>query len=172
MNQPGPLPSFRTLPEHRRQAIRQQLETAVAEPVHQHSHRLAIISGIAAIVLLGTGAGTVAYIHAQPITNKTEARCYTTASLAGGNNFRGTTIAEAAPPGSKGQVDNALSVCAALWRQGILAPGTGPRANSTNTSANHHVPPLVACTMPDGTAAVFPGDGRTCARLGLPRTAK
>jgi hypothetical protein len=30
------------------------------------------------------------------------------------------------------------------------------------------VPPLTACVMRDGTAAVFPGTKATCAALGLP----
>jgi hypothetical protein len=155
MNQLGPLPATRLLPAGRRQAIRRQLEQAVSRPRQQRAPRLAIVAGAAVVVMAGTGAGAAVYLQAQPVTNKTEARCYAAASLAGGSHFPGTTIAAAGAPGSRGQVDNALSVCAALWRQGILTPGHGP-GSASGGMGRHRVPPLVACTMPDGTAAVFP----------------
>jgi hypothetical protein len=34
------------------------------------------------------------------------------------------------------------------------------------------VPPLIACVLADGRAAVFPGDQETCAQLGLPLASK
>jgi hypothetical protein len=165
-------PPGRTLPPHRRAAARRQLESIVAQPAGHHRRRLGIIAGAAAVAVIGTGAGTAVYLQSQPVTNKTSARCYTVASLAGGPNFQGPTIAHAAPPGGKAQVDNALSVCAALWRQGFLRPGSRGMAQPGGATANHPVPPLVACTMPDGTAAVFPGNSHTCAHLGLPRAAR
>jgi hypothetical protein len=41
-----------------------------------------------------------------------------------------------------------------------------------DTRTDHPIPPLVACTLDNGVAAVFPGDEQTCARLGLPRLAE
>ena len=41
-------------------------------------------------------------------------------------------------------------------------------ARAPSPGADNPVPPLVACVMPDGTAAVFPGTRATCATLGLP----
>ena len=112
--------------------------------------------------------------HFEPVTDKSEARCYTVASLsAGPESF--TTIAQASRVGSSrpAQVVNAVSVCAALWRQGILHPGPqGVRGRATpGAEGNGQVPPLVACVLPGGTGAVFPGTPRTCAALGLPNAA-
>jgi hypothetical protein len=70
-------------------------------------------------------------------------------------------------------VNNAISVCAALWRQGILHPGPqGARDRATaGPAGSSQVPPLVACVLPGGTAAVFPGPPSTCATLSLPNAA-
>lgn len=164
-------PPVRPLSPGRRDAMRQQLERLIAAGAARRQGRkpVLIATGAAALVL-GTSAGAIVYVQqSRPVTNKSEARCYTEASLAGGDQFHGTTIAEAGVPGSKAQVANAVSVCAVLWRQGFLLPGARGVARQPNTKARHRVPPLVACVMPDGTAAVFPGNSRTCASLGLPR---
>lgn len=167
-------PTIRPLQGPRRDAMRQQLEAIVAgQPGPRRGHKTAVIGGAAIVAALGTAAGAFIYVQqSQPITNKTEARCYTVASLEGGDQFHGTTVAAAGRPGSKAQVDSAVSVCAALWRQGFLLPGAAQIASPHNTAVRHRVPSLVACVMPDGTAAVFPGDGRTCAKLGLPLARK
>jgi hypothetical protein len=161
-------PPGRPLPDLRRQAMRRQLETIIKDWPRRQRKRHALVVGAGAAVLIGT-AGAAAYVQeSPPVTDKGSARCYTVASLAGGDAFRGTTIAAAGKPGSPAQVTQAVSVCAALWRQGILVPGAaGPGSPRGGTSA-HPVPKLVACVMPDGTAAVFPGDAQTCHTLGLP----
>lgn len=169
-------PPVRPLPPGRRGAMRQQLETLVAEHTGRRHRRKPAFIAIGAAVVLSTSAGAFVYVqHSQPVTNKSEARCYAVASLAGGDQSY-STIAEAipagAPPGSKAQVDHAVSVCAALWRQGFILPGADRVAPPRNTTANHRIPPLIACVMPDGTAAVFPGNSRTCANLGLPKATK
>jgi hypothetical protein len=118
-------------------------------------------------LLVSSTAVAIAYVQSQPVTVKTTARCYTVDSLAAGTNFFGTTIANAGRPGTTAQVNDALSVCAALWRQGCLKHGA---RTALRPGPNEHrpVPTLVACTLPNGTAAVFPGRRGTCARLGLP----
>ena len=165
-------PPTRTLPEYRMAAMRRQLETVVSR---KSRRKPVFIAASAVAVAAGTSAGAYAYVqHSEPVTDKDDARCYTVASLsAGPESF--TTIAQAAGAGSSrpAQVDNALSVCAALWRQGILDPGpqgAHGRATPDPTGASR-VPPLVACVLPDGTAAVFPGTRSTCATLGLPNAA-
>jgi len=165
------VPPARTLPESRRTAMRRQLEAHVTG---KHRRRPALIAASAAVVAAGTSAAAYAYVqHSQPVTNKIEARCYTVASLsAGPESF--TTVAEATPAGSlrPGQVGNALSVCAALWRQGILHPGPQGARGPAAASGASSVPPLAACVLPDGTAAVIPGTRSICASLDLPNTQK
>jgi hypothetical protein len=166
-------PPARTLPEYRRTAMRRQLEAVVTGRPQRRGPLL--IAASAVVVAAGTSAGAYAYVqHSQPVTDKGQARCYTVASLsAGPESF--TTIAQATIAGSPrpAQVDNALTVCAALWRQGILHPGPqgarGPAAPDPEGSSP--VPPLAACVLPDSTAAVFPGTTSTCAALGLANAA-
>lgn len=166
-------PPARSLPEDRRAVMRHQL-TAVVTRGH-HRRRPLLVAVCAVVVAAGTGAGAYAYVqHFEPVTDKSEARCYTVASLsAGPESF--TTIAQASRAGSSrpAQVADAVSVCAALWRQGILNPGPqGARGRATpDPAGTGQLPPLVACVLPGGTAAVFPGTPRTCVTLGLPNAA-
>ena len=166
------MPPSRTLPEYQRAAMRRQLEAVVSR---RRGRKPLFIAASTVVVAVGTSAGAYAYVqHSVSVTDKSSARCYTVASLsAGPESF--TTIAQATTAGSArpAQVDNAVRVCAALWRQGILRPGPqGARGATTpNSAGTAQVPPLVACVLHDATAAVFPGSRSTCVTLGLPNAA-
>ena len=113
--------------------------------------------------------GGVAYAHFTNSTAPTyrgEARCYTIANLKGGANFYGLTVAASGNPNVPAVVTNALKTCAVDWHDGFLQQGKRPLRNQL-PPAQRVVPPLVACVLNDGIAAVFPGDSATCARLGL-----
>ena len=165
-------PPARELPADRRAAIHRELAAVVAAPPSRRRRPL-LIAGAAVVVAAGTSAGAYAYVaRSQPVTDKGEARCYTVAGLSGGPQSY-TSLAQATPvnSGKPGQVTDALGDCASLWQQGFLR--AGPRGAAMPTAvpspgADKPVPPLVACVMPDGTAAVFPGTRATCATLGLP----
>lgn len=117
--------------------------------------------------VLATGAAAIAAAVYQPVTNKTDSRCFTAEDTSG----FGTVIADAGKPGTKGAVQNARQVCAALYRQGFLTRGA-QRINPRPGQGVHPVPPLVVCTWQDGTAAVFPGSNWTCVKLGLRAAAR
>jgi hypothetical protein len=157
------------LPERRRKAARRQLEQIVARSAKpgRRVTPAAIAAGTAAIVL-ATGAAAIAAAVYQPVTNKTEARCFTVADKSG----FATAIAGAGKPGTKGgTVENAREMCAALYRQGLLTRGA-QRINRRPPKGVHLVPKLQVCTWPDGTAAVFPGPHGICAKLDLPAAAR
>ncbi len=166
------LPPVCGLPVDRVAAMRRQL---AAEIARRPRRKPILIAASAAVAAAAATAGGYAYVqHPAPVTDKSEARCYTVASLSdGAESF--TFVAEAAVAGQPGpgpsQVDNALSVCAGFWRQGILRPGPDGARGAPDPGRDHPVPPLVACVLPDGTAAVFPGTTPTCAALGLPNAA-
>jgi hypothetical protein len=63
-------------------------------------------------------------------------------------------------------VADALASCAAFWRAGILQAGSSEPIVHPGGSV-YAVPALVGCTLPDGSAAIFPGDPETCAQQGL-----
>jgi hypothetical protein len=156
------------LPDRRRKAARLQLEQIVAGSAkrRRRAKPAAIMAGTAAIVL-ATGAAAIAAAVYQPVTDKTTARCFTVADTSG----FATEIAVPGKPGTKGAVQNARDICAALYRQGLLTRGA-QRVNPRHSKGNHPVPALQVCTWTDGTAAVFPGPRGTCAKLNLPAAAR
>ena len=156
------------LPDHRVTAMRQLLESEISR---SHRSPRPMFIGIGAVIVAAS-AGAAGYAYAArtaPVTDKNVASCYTVASLsAGPESF--TQFAQATRAGSptRAQIDNALSVCADFWRQGILRPGPDGARGAPNPAGNYPVPALVTCVLPDGTAAVFPGKHGTCATLNLP----
>jgi hypothetical protein len=158
------------LPAARRAAARDQLEQVVAQSAARRPRkRLTLVAaGITALVLT-TGAAAFVVAGHQQVTNKAMARCYTTAD-ASGSNF--TTVTELVPGSGTGEVTDAVSTCAALFRQGFLRVGGAGINRFADGKPDHRVPMLVECVMSDGTAAVFPGGPGTCHSLGLPRASR
>lgn len=113
------------------------------------------------VAVAACAAATAAAIYTAwaPATLSNEVRCYAVASLEHGDSFPGTTTtqAENATTGEISSGISAVEQCASLWRQGFVVEGASS------------VPNLVACVLPEGAAAVFPGEDDTCRRLGLPR---
>ena len=135
--------------------------------------KVAIVGIAVGLALTGTAAAaTIVHLTSAPVTETDLARCYTVDSLAGGNDFRGTSVAAAGPIGSHAQVTNALSACTLSGKTGSWLPAR-KRANMTpseraHLNPDHPVPSLVVCVLPSGVAGVFPGNKKTCQSLGLP----
>jgi hypothetical protein len=138
---------------------------------HRPARYATVVAGASALLIGGAAAAYVAFKPPTvPVADQT--RCYTKASLAGGDkDFFGTTVAQAWSADGTRDARSAVEVCSALWRQGLLQLGS-KRVGGPDTGTDHPIPPLVACTLDNGIAAVFPGDQQTCARLGLPRLAE
>jgi hypothetical protein len=138
------------------------------------SRKVAVAGMAVGLVITGSAAAAVVdhVTTSAPVTETDEARCYSTASLAGGNNFAGLTTTAAGPIGSDAQVTNALADCRLSWQDGFLTLGStqkgGTRPPSGALDPDHAVPPLVVCVLPSGIAAVIPGPSTTCQSLGLP----
>jgi hypothetical protein len=132
-------------------------------------HRRLMAAALAAIVIAGTTGGLTAYAaraHTATPSDTGEIRCYTVDSLKGGSHFIGLTIAASAPPGATATLTDAVATCQVDWQQGFLA--LGKRPSTTQLPPNRRVvPPLVACVLPNGIAAVFPDEGNTCQKLGI-----
>jgi hypothetical protein len=166
------MPQARTLPENRAAAMRRQLVAEVVGQPRRRRRRLLFAAGGVLVVAGATAAGYAFVPHSQPVTDKGSARCYTVASLsAGPQSFTSIGVATEVNSGRPGQVTDALGTCASLWSQGFLRAGpqgAGVPTARPSPGADNPVPPLVVCVLPDGTAAVFPGDKSTCAALSLP----
>lgn len=117
----------------------------------------------ASVIVLTTAAAAFAIAQYQPVTNKAQARCYTVADI----DAYYLTIAVAGRSGTRAEVGSALNDCAALYGQGFLRVGVAGVHPPTGPGTRE-VPGLVACTMRDHSAAVFPGGPGTCAQLDLP----
>jgi hypothetical protein len=96
--------------------------------------------------------------------------------------FRAADLASAAEPvgagaAGEGQELGPVEVCAQTWQTDRYGWVTGTPGTRGPGAPTHTVPALVACVVQErvpGTEAntvvgVFPGDGGTCAALGLPR---
>ena len=156
---PGPRP-MRTA---HRVALRREVEKMVAVTPRRWRRSSVAIALTLVTAASGVGVAAAAYAHYQKVSNLETAHCYSLPQL--GDN--GTTIAVLNPSTGSSQVVDALGSCGMLWRDGFLSPGVSSIVRVTQTTTVHQVPNLVVCTMPDGTAGVFPGSATTCANLGL-----
>jgi hypothetical protein len=171
------LPDERTMPQPRVLARQQRIVQYATGPARRRwatrsvARYATVAAGASALLIGGTAVAYVAFKPATiPVADGT--RCYTKASMEGGDrNFFGTTVAQASSAGGSRNAASAVEVCSDLWRQGLLQLGS-KKIGGPDTGQTHPVPPLVACTLDNGMAAVFPGDVQTCARLGLPRLAE
>jgi hypothetical protein len=133
-------------------------------------HEAVILAILSVIVMACSFVGGAAFFKTRQATDLGSARCYTVLSVGSGTTFTGTTIAAAGSAGSTEQVQSALLGCAALWRQGFLTQGSTIQhpPQAVRFTGPDPVPKLVACTLPDGTAGIFPTEGPfTCGKLGL-----
>ena len=133
-------------------------------------HEAAFLAVLSVVLVAGSVVGSAAFFKTRQATDRGSARCYTVRSIGNGTTFTGTTIAAPGQFGSAQQVQSALSRCAALWRQGFLSHGSTVQHPSpaVQSAGAEQIPMLVACTLPDGTAAIFPTEGPfTCGKLGL-----
>lgn len=161
------IPEPRLMRREHRLALQRELMNLSTKPPRRRVSRVAM-GAIVFLALTGGAAAAAAYAHFRPITNTDTAHCYTLPRV--GKN--GTTVAVAGRLGSREQVVNALGTCGMLWRDGFLAKGVPHIIRVTETTTVHPVPNLVVCTMPNGTAGVFPGTSSTCASLKLPMPKK
>lgn len=162
----------RRVPLHRAEAEKQllrELTASIASQPVRHRRRVFVVGAFAAVGLAGASAAAAYTVLApERATQRDSARCYTEVSSDTGDGFPGTTIAiaqsvEGPPPDVP---PKALQVCADLWRQGLLT--NAPFPPDGQPPADRPVPELVACVLPSGQTAVFPGDAQTCSNLGFP----
>lgn len=162
------VPDPRLMPANSRRATHTLLEQVVNRPPHRlrWTTRGGVLLSLGVAAVLSGGAAT-AYVALTPapVTDNGVARCYSQPSLAGGDDFPGTSVALAAPRSGRAQITDAVQLCAQAWRDGAVT-GQGPASGG----APRPVPQLVECTLPSGIAAVFPGASTTCQKLGLAPT--
>jgi hypothetical protein len=167
---PDDLPSPRPFPDASKFAVKTMLMDEVRAS-RRRRWQLPLAVGLATAVA-GTAIAAGSYIAFRQPTEFRYAQCYS--SVTADTDYR-TTLAigkghradEGIPPPA--EVNDAIGSCGNLWSQGILRKDVPMSVEPTAVpGGTAPVPPLVACTLPDGTVGVYPGDESTCRTLGLP----
>lgn len=154
------LPPYRLMDPSDR--LRQgQALAELATGVRPRRRRRWTITLSAVAVVATTGAG-VAYVALKPEQVKVSSvvHCFTSVGTAPSNLGTDTNY--------RPEDQDAVDVCATLWRAGILHLGGAQPSQVSGPSLGQQItaPPLVACIL-NGAAAVFPGDKTVCTRLHL-----
>jgi len=164
------LPASRPFPAANRFAVKSMLMDEVRASRRRRWLRPVAIGLSTAVA--GTAIAAGSYVAFRQPTEFHYAQCYS--SVTADTDFR-TTLgigkAHRADEDVPAPVDviNALGSCGNLWSQGVLRKDVPMSVESTFApGGTAPVPPLVACTLPDGAVGVYPGDESTCQTLGLP----
>jgi hypothetical protein len=178
------LPPPRGWSGDRRTAVRDLLVEEVARskrPWWRRSRRTATVS-VGALALVLAGGAASAYVAFKAPTNLASVVCYSAASpevLKDADSENKVAAAQEEKPAGAGATatkprplagKDPVAACTPLWEDGLLVAGDqklNPNARPDGV-ADRRVPNLVACTLKEGVAGVFPGDADTCERLGLP----
>lgn len=168
------VPPARDLPPERKAALRDLLVAEISgpRPWWRRSRRLALSSVIGGTTVVLAGSAAAAYVAFKPATDQYSVVCYSAPQLEDAGKVRVATASQDASDGRSrppARITEPLAECAGLWQVGVLRTGS-ERPAAVRPNAEADVPALVACTLDDNTAGVFPGDAETCQRLGLPRT--
>jgi hypothetical protein len=122
--------------------------------------RIVVSLSTAGVVLVGgTAAAAIAWERASV---RSQAHCFPFATTDFYNPAYGPDTTQSGGDSARSAVD----ACRATWAAGLLS-STPPY---TGSGVPASPPPLVACVLPDGVVGVFPGDGATCGKLGLPQS--
>ncbi|HEY8787558.1 MAG TPA: hypothetical protein VIM10_00275 [Actinopolymorphaceae bacterium] len=170
---PDDLPPPRPFPDASRDAVKTMLINEVRASRRRRRQR-PLVAGLAT-ALVGTAIAAGSYVAFRQPTELRYAQCYS--SVTADTDYRTTLAigkahrADDETP-SPVEVTDAIGSCGNLWSQGILRKDVPMSAEPTPAPGSAPVPPLVACTLPDGTVGVYPGDESTCRTLGLPSTSR
>lgn len=137
-------------------------------PTPASRQRVAITLAISGTLLVVGTTGALSAATSE-VTESAYVACFARAEKGLDGSSPGTTIAQATT--GKGRdisgpdpIADPLGTCRSMWEQGVLTPDTQSGTVGTATS---FVPELHVCVMPDGTAAVLPGDAGVCGTLGF-----
>jgi len=166
---PDHLPPPRPFPDASRFAVKTMLMNEVRASRRRRWQR-PLFAGLAT-AMAGTAIAAGSYVAVRQPTDLRYAQCYS--SVTADTGYR-TTLGigkahrsdEDVPPPV--EVNNAIRYCGNLWSQGILRKDVPMSVEPTPAPGSSPVPALVACTLPDATVGVYPGDESTCRTLGLP----
>ncbi|MGY0060548.1 hypothetical protein ACWY4P_29080 [Streptomyces sp. LZ34] len=173
------------LGDHLMREIQHQQNTpAASAPPRRFRRRLVYFAVPGALVALAGGAvAATTLMGSSPASEPNSVRCYSAAELSA--QYSDMAVAQPAsgtsPADISATVSAAINACAGMWESTLIRPGKvghptvrpgEPLIIPSATPGQGKVPPLTACVLEGGQAAVFPGDERNlCQNLGLARLA-
>jgi hypothetical protein len=141
-------------------------------PPRRSRRRLTYLAIPGVLLVLAGGAldGTTLLGSSPASPPNNSVRCYSAAELS--SEYTTAVLLAPLPQGGTepitAKVASTISTCAGLWADGFIEPGQITRPTAA-TPGQGTVPPLTACVLDSGEAAVFAGSGpRFCQSLGLP----
>jgi hypothetical protein len=134
------------------------IRLAIRKEPRRRRRRITLIAiGVATAATVGA---TAAIVASQPVTDRSIAECRSYTS--DGASILGTEMGIATTTGEPGTIEDAVSMCADLWRSGLLRRDhegiDPPQGWDGELDGSLPVPPLVGCTRDDGAAVVVVGD--------------
>jgi hypothetical protein len=170
---PDDLPSPRPFPDANRFAVKTMLMNEVRASRRRRWQR-PLALGLAT-ALAGSAIAAGSYVAFRQPTELRWAQCYSTVTA--DIQYRTTLLIGKASRADEGvpgpvEVTDAIGSCGNLWSQGILRKDVPMSVEPKPVPGTAPVPTLVACTLPDDTVGVYPGDETTCRTLGLPAASR
>lgn len=163
----------RPFPAARRADVKTMLMDEVRAS-RRHRWRTPLLAGVAT-ALVGTTIAAGSYIAFREPTERHFAFCYSAATADPAYRTElgvaAPQRADSTPPGPV-EIQNAVDSCANVWRLGVIHAGEPGAPGPQPGDDPAPVPDLAACTLPDGSVAVYPGDATTCRTLNLPSATK
>jgi len=172
------VPGERPFPSQRRADVKRMLMDEVRAS-KRHRWRKPVAIGVGA-VLASASVAAGSYVGFRAPTHTYTSYCFNRQSLNTSHATQNAVVHQeqswvAKLTGSsaksgpmKQTVDESVALCRLDWSNGIIRRNQPPAANP-QPGAQLPVPRLVACTMDNGSVAVYPGDHHTCRKLGLPQ---
>ncbi|WP_042377679.1 hypothetical protein [Streptacidiphilus melanogenes] len=153
-----------------REIKRQAVSVSAASAPRRRRRTYLALSGTLLALTGGAAIAATTMLGKAPASQHNLVRCYSAASLSA--NYSDTSAATTpgvAPTDISASVAAAVNACAGLWQAGVVQPG---RVGAPSGQPDGSVPPLTACVLDDGEAAVLPGkSAQLCQDLGLARLA-
>lgn len=144
------------------------IETVENEPLAKRKRRWRRIRISLPFVIVGIGAATVAgssILQSESVDDYSIVHCFQSAERGQNGEYAEAQAVLEQERIEGASIDDAIGICREMWSQGALPLG----GDALDPTPGLGEPPalLTPCVMPNGDAAVVPGEAEVCAVVGL-----